>query len=455
MRDALLKQERPIFYSICQWGEEDIPTWGKDVGNSWRTTDDISDTWSSMIKIIDKNDKWYMYGGPGGWNDPDMLEVGNGGMTTTEYRTHFSLWAISKAPLIIGCDIINMSDETFEILSNEEVIAVNQDELGEQAHKIKITNVTKNDTDLIQLTESQLELVECNGGKEQKWYIREDGSISNNNENLCMELKTGLKRGDQIFTQKCQDKDEQKWIYLKDEKIVKTKFENKCLDLFNKNDLYNSAVGTNNCNTEDVLKWEYDENEKTLKSNGKCLSSDIFPDQTEVWAGGLSDGSKVVLLFNRASFPTKVEVKWTELGIYASTLYLRDLWTKKNLGPYDNGYEVELQSHESQLLKVYKTEPPESDETDIQSDQGSDKDTSTDSDEKTDQDSDKDTSSDISEENNTAILSGLLVAIAVVIAFIAFVIFYFGYKRSQMGHGGEQENMENNLIRETGGSNYL
>jgi len=455
MRDALLKQERPIFYSICQWGEEDIPTWGKDVGNSWRTTDDISDTWSSMIKIIDKNDKWYMYGGPGGWNDPDMLEVGNGGMTTTEYRTHFSLWAISKAPLIIGCDIINMSDETFEILSNEEVIAVNQDELGEQAHKIKITNVTKNDTDLIQLTESQLELVECNGGKEQKWYIREDGSISNNNENLCMELKTGLKRGDQIFTQKCQDKDEQKWIYLKDEKIVKTKFENKCLDLFNKNDLYNSAVGTNNCNTEDVLKWEYDENEKTLKSNGKCLSSDIFPDQTEVWAGGLSDGSKVVLLFNRASFPAKVEVKWTELGIYASTLYLRDLWTKKNLGPYDNGYEVELQSHESQLLKVYKTEPPESDETDIQSDQGSDKDTSTDSDEKTDQDSDKDTSSDISEENNTAILSGLLVAIAVVIAFIAFVIFYFGYKRSQMGHGGEQENMENNLIRETGGSNYL
>ena len=332
MRDALLKQERPIFYSICQWGEEDIPTWGKDVGNSWRTTDDISDTWSSMIKIIDKNDKWYMYGGPGGWNDPDMLEVGNGGMTTTEYRTHFSLWAISKAPLIIGCDIINMSDETFEILSNEEVIAVNQDELGEQAHKIKITNVTKNDTDLIQLTESQLELVECNGGKEQKWYIREDGSISNNNENLCMELKTGLKRGDQIFTQKCQDKDEQKWIYLKDEKIVKTKFENKCLDLFNKNDLYNSAVGTNNCNTEDVLKWEYDENEKTLKSNGKCLSSDIFPDQTEVWAGGLSDGSKVVLLFNRASFPAKVEVKWTELGIYASTLYLRDLWNKKNLG---------------------------------------------------------------------------------------------------------------------------
>ena len=227
------------------------------------------------------------------------------------------------------------------------------------------------------------------------------------------------------------------------------------MDLFNKNDLYNSAVGTNNCNTEDVLKWEYDENEKTLKSNGKCLSSDILPDQTEVWAGGLSDGSKVVLLFNRASFPAKVEVKWTELGIYASTLYLRDLWTKKNLGPYDNGYEVELQSHESQLLKVYKTEPPESDETDIQSDQGSDKDTSTDSDEKTDQDSDKDTSSDISEENNTAILSGLLVAIAVVIAFIVFVIFYFEYKRSQMGHGGEQENMENNLIRETGGSNYL
>jgi alpha-galactosidase len=142
MRDALMKQNKSIFYSICSWGEEDIPTWGKDVGNSWRTTQDIMDNWKSMLNIIDQNNKWYKYGGPGGWNDPDMLEVGNGGMTTIEYRTHFSLWAISKAPLLIGCDVTNMTKDTWDILTNPEVIAVNQDKLGEQGRKIKVTNLT-------------------------------------------------------------------------------------------------------------------------------------------------------------------------------------------------------------------------------------------------------------------------------------------------------------------------
>ncbi len=125
MTDALNKTGRPIFYSICQWGEEEVATWAKKYGNSWRTTGDISDNWNSMLRIIDLNDKWYNYSGKGGWNDPDMLEVGNGGMTWTEYKTHFSLWAISKAPLIIGCDITKMSNETKEILTNKEVIAIN------------------------------------------------------------------------------------------------------------------------------------------------------------------------------------------------------------------------------------------------------------------------------------------------------------------------------------------
>jgi alpha-galactosidase len=167
MTEALRKQNRTIFYSICQWGEEEIPTWGKEFGNSWRTTLDISDSWISMINIIDQNDKWFQYAGPGGWNDPDMLEVGNGGMSDVEYRTHFSLWAISKAPLIIGCDLTKMSNETFNILSNKEVIAINQDKLGEQGHKIKITNLTKNNSDE-KIMESFLSLTECNDKIQQK-----------------------------------------------------------------------------------------------------------------------------------------------------------------------------------------------------------------------------------------------------------------------------------------------
>ena len=91
-----------------------------------------------MISQADANNKWASYAGPGGWNDPDMLEIGNGGMTTTEYETHFSLWALMKAPLLIGCDIRNMTSETVRILTNHEVIAINQDKLGVQGNKTKV-----------------------------------------------------------------------------------------------------------------------------------------------------------------------------------------------------------------------------------------------------------------------------------------------------------------------------
>ncbi|PWA59596.1 alpha-galactosidase 3 [Artemisia annua] len=158
IRIGLLKSNFE-FLADPDMGEDDPALWAGDVGNSWRTTDDIEDTWDSMTSIADLNDKWAAYAGPGGWNgrdkssrvfihigllksyfeflaDPDMLEVGNGGMTYLEYRSHFSIWALMKAPLLIGCDVRNMTAETFEILSNKEVIAVNQDPLGIQGRKV-------------------------------------------------------------------------------------------------------------------------------------------------------------------------------------------------------------------------------------------------------------------------------------------------------------------------------
>ncbi|KAI3961708.1 hypothetical protein MKW98_014911, partial [Papaver atlanticum] len=137
MSKALLESGRSIFFSLCEWGEQDPATWAPGLGNSWRTTEDIEDKWESMTKLADLNDKWAAYAGPGGWNDPDMLEVGNGGMTTEEYRSHFSIWALVKAPLLIGCDIRSMNNVTTELLSNKEVIAVNQDKLGVQGKKVK------------------------------------------------------------------------------------------------------------------------------------------------------------------------------------------------------------------------------------------------------------------------------------------------------------------------------
>ncbi|XP_058097775.1 alpha-galactosidase-like [Magnolia sinica] len=137
MSKALLNSGRSIFFSLCEWGQEDPATWATGVGNSWRTTGDIRDTWESMTRLADLNNKWASYAGPGGWNDPDMLEVGNGGMTTEEYRSHFSIWALVKAPLLIGCDIRSMDNVTLGLLNNKEVIAVNQDKLGVQGKKVK------------------------------------------------------------------------------------------------------------------------------------------------------------------------------------------------------------------------------------------------------------------------------------------------------------------------------
>jgi alpha-galactosidase len=137
MRDALEATGRDIVYSICEWGQNDPWLWAKDVGHLWRTTGDISDTWGSMLSIAKQNMVLAEYAGPGHWNDPDMLEVGNGGMTDREYRSHFSLWSIMAAPLLIGSDLRDATPETMEILGNREVIAVDQDALGVQGEPIR------------------------------------------------------------------------------------------------------------------------------------------------------------------------------------------------------------------------------------------------------------------------------------------------------------------------------
>jgi alpha-galactosidase len=133
MRTALDATGRPIVYSICEWGTSRPWEWAKGVGHLWRTTGDISDNWDSVRSIIAQNAPLYPHAGPGHWNDPDMLEVGNGGMTATEYRTHMGMWAMMAAPLIIGTDLRDASAETLAILGNKDVIAIDQDPLGRQA----------------------------------------------------------------------------------------------------------------------------------------------------------------------------------------------------------------------------------------------------------------------------------------------------------------------------------
>jgi alpha-galactosidase len=132
-RDALAATRRPMILSICTWGEQNPWDWGRGTGHLWRTTRDIADRWPVVLQIIRENVVRAYAAGPGGWNDPDMLEVGNGRMTDAEYRTHFSLWAMMAAPLIAGNDLTRMAAATREILLNPEVIAIDQDRRGTPA----------------------------------------------------------------------------------------------------------------------------------------------------------------------------------------------------------------------------------------------------------------------------------------------------------------------------------
>lgn len=137
MNEAIKKAGRPMVLSLCEYGWNKVWEWGPSVGgNLWRTTGDITDEYRVMAEIGFNQNGLEKFAGPGHWNDPDMLEVGNGGMNEDEYRTHMSLWAILAAPLIAGNDLSRMTPYTLELLTNREVIAIDQDSLGKQGYRV-------------------------------------------------------------------------------------------------------------------------------------------------------------------------------------------------------------------------------------------------------------------------------------------------------------------------------
>ena len=137
MHKALLATGRPIVYSFCQYGWDAVWEWGPSLGaNLWRTTGDINPTWDRMTLIGFSQAGLSKYAGPGHWNDPDMLEAGNGKLTLDENRLHMSLWAMLAAPLLAGNDLSKMPPETASILTNRDVIAIDQDPLGKQGDRV-------------------------------------------------------------------------------------------------------------------------------------------------------------------------------------------------------------------------------------------------------------------------------------------------------------------------------
>jgi alpha-galactosidase len=137
MAEAIRAAGRPMVFSICQYGRADVWKWGPAAGgNLWRTTGDIADQWQVMSTIGFAQDELAPFAGPGHWNDPDMLEVGNGRMTTAEYRTHMSLWALLAAPLIAGHDVRSSAPDAVALLTNRDVIAIDQDPLGRPGRRV-------------------------------------------------------------------------------------------------------------------------------------------------------------------------------------------------------------------------------------------------------------------------------------------------------------------------------
>jgi len=332
---------------MCEWGVDDPATWAPMVGNSWRTTGDISDGWDSMVSRIDLNDAWWKYAGPGAWNDPDMLEVGNGGMTTTEYTSHFSLWALSKSPLLIGCDITNMSPATLSILTNSEVIAINQDPLGVQGHKVAS----------LQGSGPAIATVSnCVSGKDgQQWvFDSPTNAIKNSRLDLCLDVYN-CETGDGTVVEGfpchpgsgCQSGQNQQWIRKSDGTLaVNLDGGNHCLDIYN-------FVGPNvelwGCNGGVNQKWTF-ASDGTIQSSGKCLD---LADLLEVWAGPLSQGSYAVVLFNRSTQQDKITVNWSDLGIPSSKNFVvRDLWQHKDLGTFQNFFNATVASHGVVMVKM-------------------------------------------------------------------------------------------------------
>lgn len=358
MRDALNATGRPIFFSMCEWGVDEPARWGRQVGNSWRTTGDISDTWHSMLGILDQNDRWASFAGPGGWNDPDMLEVGNGGMTTEEYRAHFGLWCLIKSPLLIGCDVTNMSGEVREILTNPEVIAVNQDPLGVQGRKVSSKRVVRPAGFELRAEPAPLVVAECRGKVEQQWHINEDGSIRNG-EGLCLDVPWCTREaGAQVETfechigekSACEESKNQEWERRNDTGEIVSRMHGMCLDVW---DFVGPTVEMYPCNGGRNQQWEYVEGDRSLRSMGKCLTPQNAGELIEVWAGPLAaNRAAAVVLLNRAQSTQSITARWNEVGLPGGLAEVRDLWARKSLGTFSESFTGSVPSHASMMLKI-------------------------------------------------------------------------------------------------------
>jgi alpha-galactosidase len=359
MRNALNASGRPILLSMCEWGVDNPATWAPAVGNSWRTTGDITDNWEAMMTKVDQNAPLYKYAGKGAWNDPDMLEVGNGGMTNDEYITHFSLWAIMKAPLIIGCDITNMSAETKNILLNTEVIEINQDALGKQGWVVSQSYLPT--VPALQLSNETINVIvaACDPLFDpfQRWTANGNQfRIMSDNRCLATNEISNLEHGENAVVADCQTNPS--WIW-NGTQLVSQK-DHLCLDVYqgHMSSRSDKNVQASSCSGSQNQQWNWNSTTGFIQNvgTGKCLSLDYHnAAATQVFAGPLVNDQWAVVLVNRDDVnAATITVNWSDMGIDPSTSFVvRDLWQHQDLGTFDTSFTaIDVAPHASVTIKL-------------------------------------------------------------------------------------------------------
>jgi hypothetical protein len=321
MRDALNATGRPIFYALCEWGVDRPSEWASEVGNSWRTTIDIDDTWLSVLLNLELTAPLLRSAGPGGWNDPgvwcagacarlslltnhtcaraDMLEVGNGGLSLAEERAHFSLWAALKAPLILGCDLTRATPSTLLTVSNPEVIAVNQDALGVQAARVWSSAPGAAEAPAFR----HVPYATIVGGA--LW--REEPMSLAGARALC--ALGGPRCTGFTLASASPDPDARVPVQFFTGGVAR-------------------PIASSPAHT-------YLKRDASAEANWR-----------EVWAGPLADGAHVVVMFNRDNATQPVTARWADIGLCSEQrASVRDLWAHKSVGVLAGGYTASVRAH--------------------------------------------------------------------------------------------------------------
>jgi hypothetical protein len=391
---------RDIFYSLCEWGRENPAVWGAEIGaQSWRISGDIRDDWNSIKTRAEIGASLWRFSGPGkGWNDPDMLEVGNGGCSVEEYKTHMALWAMLKAPLIVGNDIRtlinNPESDILRILTNKEIIGINQDSLGLQGR------IVWSDTkDLLakqfDYHGERLIATKCSSGVQgvyedaaidQQWTYQTDGTIKSVSLNACLQELPPIKElagisdffnftvGLRTVTTTTDCASATKWdigqyiggsIVSRDSKL--------CLEVEKMEYIpivQGKRVQTAPCQTFDVQqKTFFDVREHqswttpygTLRNlyQRQCLTvdRDAYPGvMEEIWMAPIENSGFTVLMINKGPITKTMELTIEKLGLDSSKRYkLRDLWAQSDLTTALSTKQSRtfiVQSHASVMLKL-------------------------------------------------------------------------------------------------------